>query len=280
METTDLKKLKRPQLIELAGHFRIKKRHRLRKRELVKLLEKLLPEIPEKLSLAFMPPRKAESSTRFAPQAPGPSQTAYVDRGAPLPLHYGQDCLTALVRDPNCLFIYWELEGPRRQEVLARYGRDVFTHSSWVLRLYSDGDGPPHDAPVVVEACNWYLPVAEDGGYRVEIGVRRKDGEFIHFAGSNRVRTPRTGVSPDKSTRWMLVEEDFRRVAHLAEGDAPKVRGAFADTLAGRFRVPSMGTRFLQPGERLGAAVVEHLGASGRVPGSPGAAKKRRASDK
>jgi hypothetical protein len=278
METTDLRKLKRPQLIELAGYFRIKKRHRLRKRELVKLLEKLLPEIPEKLSLSFLAPRKAESSTRFAPQAPTPSQGPYVDRGAPLPLHYGQDHLTALVRDPNCLFLYWELEGPRRQEVLARHGRDVFADSSWVLRLHSDGDGPPNDVPVVVEACNWYLPVAEDGGYWVEIGIRRRDGEFINFAGSNRVRTPRTGVSPDKSTQWMLVEEDFRRVARLGEGEAPRVRGAFADTLAGRFRVPSMGTRFLAAGERLGA-VVEHLGASGRVPGSPGM-RKRRASDK
>jgi len=278
METIDLRKLKRPQLIELAGHFRIKKRHRLRKRELVKLLEKLLPEIPEKLSLSFLAPRKTESSTRFAPQAPAPSQAPYVDRGAPLPLHYGQDRLTALVRDPNCLFLYWELEGPRRQEVLAQHGRDVFANASWVLRLYSDGDGLPQDVPVVVEACNWYLPVAEDRDYRVEIGVRRRDGQFIGFAGSNRVRTPRTGVSPDKSAQWMLVEEDFRRVARLGEGQAPKVSGVFADTLAARFRVPSMGTRFLGAGERV-KAVVQHLGASGRVPGSPGMGK-RRASDK
>ena len=32
METINLRKLKRPQLIRIAGHFRIKRRHRLRKR--------------------------------------------------------------------------------------------------------------------------------------------------------------------------------------------------------------------------------------------------------
>jgi len=260
METIDLRKLKRPQLIELAGHFKIKRRHRLRKRELVKLLERLLPEIPEKLSLTFLKPRKSESSTRFAPQTPAPPQAPFVDRGAPLPLHYGQDRITALVRDPNCLFIYWELEGPRREEVLRGHGRDVFTNSSWILRLHSDGDGSPQDIPIVVDGCNWYLPVAEDGSYMVEIGVRRPQGEFIRFAASNRVRTPRTGVSPDKSAQWMLVEEDYRRVVRVGEAQAPKVSGAFADTLAQRFRVPSMGTRF--------------LGASERVPGSPGIGRR------
>jgi hypothetical protein len=52
----------------------------------------------------------------------------------------------------------------------------------------------------------------------------------------------------------MLVEEDYRRVVKLSPSEAPRVGGKFAETLAERFRVPDMSSRF--------------LGASERVPGS------------
>ncbi|KPJ57407.1 MAG: hypothetical protein AMS16_01430 [Planctomycetes bacterium DG_58] len=249
MEPFDLRKLKRPRLIELAGHFKIKRRHRLRKRDLIKKLEPLLAELPEKVALGLLRPQLAESSSRLARPTPQ-QQPQYVDRGAPIPLHYGQDRITVLVRDPNCLHVYWELEGPRREEVMREHGRDVFNEASWVLRLLTDRDGT-QDTPIVVEGCNWYLPVADDRNYTVEIGIIIRGGRFIRFATSNPVNTPRMGISPDTTSEWMRVDEEFRVTRPGVKG--PEV-GAFADTLAERFRTPDMSSRF--------------LGASGRVPGS------------
>jgi len=249
METVNLRKLKRPELIKLAGHFKIKRRHRLRKRELIKRLEKLLPRAPEKPSLSLLPPRESESTSRFAP--PAAQQPHYVDYGPPIPLHYGEDRITALVRDPNCLYIYWELEGPRRAQVIREHGDEVWRDASWVLRLHTDGDGSPQDIPIVVEGCNWYLSVAEGRSFTVEIGIMRPGGAFISFARSNRAQTPRMGVSPDTSREWMLVEDDFRRVVRLGAEGAPRVSGGFADTLGERFRTPDMGSRFLGGSERV-----------------------------
>ena len=246
MEPINLRKLKRPQLIQIASHFRVKRRHRLRKRDLIKKLEKLLQEVPEKVALALMHPKETRSSSRFAPATP-PEQPSYVDRGAPVPLHYGQDTITALVRDPNCLHIFWELEGPRQGEISRRHA-DVFMDASWVLRLHTDGDGM-QDIPIVVDGCNWYLSVAEDRDYLVEIGIIPRGGRFISIAGSNRVRTPRMGVSPDTSSEWMMVDDDFR-VKRLRARGGPQV-GAFADTLAERFRTPDMSSRFLGASERV-----------------------------
>ncbi len=258
MELANLRKMKRPELIEIAAHFKMKKRHRMRKRDLVKALEKRLAEIPAKFSAAHQKPRTVETSSRFAPTPP-PPQPAFVDRGAPIPLHYGQDRVTLLVRDPNSLFVFWELEGPRQEEIARTYGGDIFRRGSWVVRIHNDVDSAPQDIPVVLDGCNWYLSVADDRGYVVEIGVTM-DGRFTALARSNHVRTPRTGVSPDTTTEWMLVEEDFRKVVRLSAAEAPKMGGKFAEALAERFRVPNMGTRFLGASEKLGA--------SGRVPGS------------
>jgi len=252
MEPINLRKLKRPQLIQLAGHFRIKRRHRLRKRELVKRLEKLLPELPERVALALLQRKSTESSSRFAPTTPQ-DQPPYVDRGAPIPLHYGQDCVTALVRDPNCLHIFWELEGPRRGQIMERHG-DVFTDASWVLRLHADGDGT-QDIPIVVDGCNWYLSVAEDRSYRVEIGIIARGGRFISIAASTRVRTPRMDVSPDTTSEWMMVDDEFRVKRLGAKG--PQV-GTFAETLAERFRTPDMGSRFLGGSERVPGSRTPH----------------------
>ncbi len=249
MDASQLRRMKRPQLIEIAEYFKIRKRHRLRKRDLVKALEKRLAEIPEKFSAAFQKPRRVESSSRFAPAAP-PPQPAFVDRGAPIPLHYGQDRVTLLVRDPNSLFVFWELEGPRRGEIAREHGGDIFRRSSWVLRVHNDAEAAPQDVPVVIDGCNWYLSVADDRGYVVEIGLRT-DGRFITVARSNHVRTPRAGVSSDTTAEWMLVEEDFRRVVKLSPSESPRVPGRFADTISERFRVPGMGTRFLGASERV-----------------------------
>jgi len=245
MEPINLRKLKRPQLIEIAAHFKIKKRHRLRKRELIKRLEKLLPQIPEKLSAALLGARQPESSSSFAP-ATRPAQPPFVDRGAPVPLHYDQDRITVLVRDPNGLHVYWELEGPRRSQLVPVRGDRALSRVSWILRLHADGESP-QDIPVVGETCNWYLSVAENTSYVVEIGVIPHGGEFISLARSNRVRTPPMGLSADTTCEWMRVDDDFG-VTRLGER---QVSSTFADALVERFAVPGMSSRFLGGSEHV-----------------------------
>jgi len=244
METVNLRKLKRPKLIEIAGYFKIKRRHRLRKRDLIKALEKYLPEINERLSLSGEGATQAESSARFAP-AP-PEQPGYIDRGAPIPMHYGQDRVTVLVRDPNALHVYWELEGPTRNQVAPERGDRALSRFSWVLRLHTQGEGF-QDIPVVGEGCNWYLSVAADRTYVVEIGIVPHDGAFVPIAKSNRVTTPPMGLSSDTSCEWMMVDDDFQ-VQRLG---AREHDSAFADALAERFAVPGMGSRFLGGSEHV-----------------------------
>ena len=268
MDEANLRKLKRPELIDLAGRYKVKKRHRMRKRELIKRLMKLVPG-PELDRLVRQVLKKGDKTRRGVPRAeassrrpqapppPAPPET-FVDRGAPIPDTYGEDRITALVRDPNCIYVFWTLEGGRCDEMKRRHGAHVFDSASWILRVHSEGDGYPRDVPVVPEAGNWYLSVPDDRGFRVELGIITRRGDFLCVTESNPVRTPRMGMSDDTSAEWMLVEDDFRTVRRLGEDEAPEVGSRFAETLAERFRVPGMSSLFLGASERIPGS--HHMG--------------------
>ncbi|MCL4442124.1 MAG: DUF4912 domain-containing protein [Firmicutes bacterium] len=115
------------------------------------------------------------------------------------PERYNENCLVLLVRDPHCLFAYWELSGEQRDLVAKEVG------CSWgavllVLRLYdvtglNAGAGSAHshtDISVHALADNFYMKdLAANKGYYVEMGVVMPDGRFVVILRSNTVTTPR-----------------------------------------------------------------------------------------
>ena len=115
------------------------------------------------------------------------------------PEMYNENYLVLLVRDPHCLFAYWELSGEQQNLVAKEIG------CSWgevplVLRLYdvtglSAGAGSVHsytDISVHALADNFYMKdLAANKGYYVELGVVMPGGMFVAILRSNTVTTPR-----------------------------------------------------------------------------------------
>ena len=258
MDLFNFNRLKRPQLIELAGQVNIKSRHRLRKRELVRRLRKHLPALKDALESLRQSAGASggtpmvshtESGPAFSPEPKptGPSQ--FSDRGAPIPSHYEQDRITMMVRDPHWIFCYWELEGSAREHVATEHGHDVFDGARWVLRVHSSGLAHPHDIDVGTDVNNWYLNVDDDGNYFTEIGIITRTEQFIVLARSNRVHTPRSGMSDAVGTEWMTVEGDFSSVTRRVSGHVTVQAGA-AERLSDRFRVHGLDSLFLGASRR------------------------------
>jgi hypothetical protein len=159
------------------------------------------------------PPRVEITPTPPAPRPipVGEPKEVYIDRGLPLPQTYGEDRITALVKDPNWIFAYWELTGPRRVEVEKQCGRETLEDAAWVLRVHDCSLSRSSDIRIDVGAGNWYIPVGEDRRFRVEIGVVTPDGGFIPFASSKELQTPRSGPSSEASEEWMVSDETFKK---------------------------------------------------------------------
>jgi hypothetical protein len=167
------------------------------------------------------------------PAPPGPDKV-YVDWGYPLPGHYGIDRISAVAKDPNWIFVHWDLSGNRRQEVAQAYGREIFSVSRWHLRVIDTGCGESVDFPINLDSTNWYLPVAEDKTFKVQIGIITPESEFIQFAETRETTTPRSRPSDSVSEKWMVADEQFQRF--LRQAGAPGASELSSHDLAAYLR--------------------------------------------
>lgn len=186
--------------------------------------KKYLPEeeMPQKPALLKETEAGAEAALKPTPTAPAkeeakviaPSEEKpfvaqpYIDRGPLLPEHYGDDRIVALARDPHCIFVYWDLKGPRSREVMNYHKGPRY----WSLRVRHSGKDAYLDLPINVDARNWYLWVADDRCYIIELGFSTPGGEFLTLISSNPVHTPRAGTSQEYAEYWGFIFREGKEI--------------------------------------------------------------------
>jgi len=146
-----------------------------------------------------------------APVSPGHAMP-YIDRGKPIPDTYGHDTLRLMVRDPEWIFVYWELTPERLSELHERYA-DVYTRT-WQIKLIENESGQVDYIPVFIGAYNWYLKVKPKHTYQVELGFEHEN-TFISVAQSNSCRTPGNAISERGDEEWMILRRDLMHIMKL-----------------------------------------------------------------
>ncbi len=144
------------------------------------------------------------AETGAGPESRLPPEIEYV-----VPSRYGDNNVTLMVRDPQWLYAYWEVEPGETRRTAEREGVDL-DGSSPVLRLYEIADGraiPYRDVMLTEHADRWYVSgVTPARAYYAEVGRLTRSGRFLPLARSNRVTTPPAGVSPVISPEWPPLE--------------------------------------------------------------------------
>lgn len=125
-----------------------------------------------------------------------------------LPYSYGREILVAMVRDPRCIYSYWD------------YGPTFTIEGAPLLRLIdiTDIDYNGYNAnniqeiSIALEAKNYYLNRCQpDRDYVLELGYRDSRGDFISLIRSNYVRTPRDYPSGELESSWIALRELYER---------------------------------------------------------------------
>jgi hypothetical protein len=158
-----------------------------------------------------------------APPPPSPSRE--------VPAEYGDTKLALLVRDPEWVYAYWEINDATRAELkLPRNGHN----RRMVIRLYkitgrnwpSEGAHYCLDVDISPYASNWYLKLPEVSERWVgELGFFDDENTYIAICRSNVIQTPRNTISEVVDSEWMVVEETFRRLSSMAGGVGNQIAG-------------------------------------------------------
>ncbi len=133
-----------------------------------------------------------------------PQPMAYIDRGLPIPDSYNLDRLVALVRDPEWVFVYWELNGATLENVKKERGAEFVDSCAWVMRLYRVDEESAADMEIDPAAGGWYIHVGRPGQYVFEMALLSPDGEWVSLVVSSILGAPYAGVSERIDEVWRL----------------------------------------------------------------------------
>jgi hypothetical protein len=113
------------------------------------------------------------------------------------PETHGVDRVRLLVRDPEWIFAYWDVDPAGMKDLGRSLGERGLALSRLTLRVLDPVRGGSSDILLPPGARWWYIRTdSVRRTYRAELGVTLPSGEFRRLAESNTVVTPRVGPSP------------------------------------------------------------------------------------
>jgi hypothetical protein len=151
------------------------------------------------------------------------------DRGAEvrhIPWGYGRDRITAMVVDPDRLYVYWEVTDEAIER--ARAGLGAAGRDAWLnLRVYDvtnrifDGTNAHGYFDQRVERTDrqWFFTIGRPAStVCVEIGMKSTEGYFVRIARSGRADFPPRGPVADGPVEWLTVRTPTGEVGEPVVG--------------------------------------------------------------
>ncbi len=123
--------------------------------------------------------------------------------GYGFPTKYNDNYLVLLVRDPHCIFAYWEFSD-EQMDLVAKEFSCPWGEVPLMIRVYDltglnfSGDNAHSyfDIPIHPLANNYYVKeVSANHSYCIDLGVVTPDGRFVTLLRSNVVQTPRDSLA-------------------------------------------------------------------------------------
>ncbi|HLK88512.1 MAG TPA: DUF4912 domain-containing protein [Polyangia bacterium] len=143
-----------------------------------------------------------------------------------IPWGYGYDRVTAMVVDPERLFVYWEVTD--EAVAAARAGLGPAGAGAWLnLRVYDitgrlfDGTNAHSyfDHRVERHDRQWFFVINKPtSSATIEVGLKSEEGYFAKIVRSGRVEFPRREPAPGSAVEWLTVRTSGE-IVHGSAGD-------------------------------------------------------------
>lgn len=145
------------------------------------------------------------------------------------PESYGTNRVRLLVRDPEWIFGYWDVDPSALKQLGREVGERTLALSRLTLRVVDPVSGGSSDILLPLGARWWYIRTdSARRTYRAELGVTLPSGEFRRLAESNTVVTPRVGPSAEPAGRRLSypAAQEISPADAAAAARAERTKGA------------------------------------------------------
>jgi hypothetical protein len=148
-----------------------------------------------------------------------PAPGAFDEQRFLFPRNYEQNRVRLVVRDPEWLFAYWDVN-PRAFETIRReMGERAMALSRLTLQVGDPDGGTTQVILLPYGARSWYVRIdAARPNYRAELGITLPSGQFRTLAQSNVVSVPRVGPSPHAAARSVEYRQAWASTDAIASG--------------------------------------------------------------
>lgn len=167
------------------------------------------------LALIFFRQRNPQKKTWIVPDRHF-STGEYAEEAVPaaaspyfpeLPPNYAETGIRLMVRDPEWLYAYWEIDRDRFEGLQYEIGRLVSGEDVTLLLCEIAPGSDTKDIFVGQGSGEWHIRAGKpDTSFYCQAGIRH-GGTFHVLAVSNPVTTPRSAVSEQYDEEWMLVDD-------------------------------------------------------------------------
>jgi hypothetical protein len=164
-------------------------------------------------------------SAKYEPRRP---RRVFEEERFIFPETYGVNRIRLLVKDPEWLFVHWDVDPRSLDGFRAELGERAVAVSKLTLRIADPTSGGMSVVLLPPGVRSWYVHAdSRRRAYQAELGFTLPSGEFRRLAESNTVVTPRVGPSPERARKTLLYSQAqmIPRTAGMAVGD-DEVRSA------------------------------------------------------
>ena len=188
-----------------------------------------LPSLETPVREAAASPVTPDSLARPADPSPLPADepqaSGQVDRGSTIPDNYGLDRLVVLPRDPQWLYVYWELQGGALDRLRFHHSAEIIDNARWVLRVRAANESRPTFVDVDMRIGQWYLHVLPATTFIIEMGLINQNGVFVEVLKAREASTPRAGISNVCDERWIILRDELEKLLVASGASAEHIAG-------------------------------------------------------
>lgn len=127
-----------------------------------------------------------------------------------LPDQYEENRITLMARDPNWLYVYWEVPDERKNAFIQDFGQALWDRSVPAIKVTHVSKNESFFVRINEFSNSWYIHVPNANSvYLVEIGRKVSERFFIPLGSSNPTVTPGDNVSTN-TTAYFVHYSDLK----------------------------------------------------------------------